>query len=235
MDLGWAVKELEEFIELSSPVNASGGGLITPSSRPRSSRMQVLEQWVVAQRIIDQIFPTWISECQEDSFFEFGKKRDAAIHARQLLLRSAEMEKNLGPAGPSLSSESLHPWIWQPAKLLWTGGHYREAVQAAATKLEAEARNKLGRPDLDGRELLREAFSSNEQSGRARFQVPEYLTDKSKKSFLEGLRGLSEACFAFARNLTTHELNALDENEALEHLSMLSLLARQVEKLRVIS
>ncbi|MEU5215103.1 TIGR02391 family protein [Streptomyces sp. NPDC020807] len=36
-------------------------------------------------------------------------------------------------------------WVWQGARALWQSGHFREAVTAAARKVNAETQNNVGR------------------------------------------------------------------------------------------
>ncbi len=55
----------------------------------------------------------------------------------------------LTPVGPRLSASRFHQWVWNAAKDLWDNGHYREAVQAAATAIERQTQLKLGR-DVSG-------------------------------------------------------------------------------------
>lgn len=235
MNNEWAIQQLDEFIRLTQSVNASGNGYITPASRSVSPRHEVLQQWVVASKILEAVFPNWQSECVDDTYYEFGQRRDAAIHAKQLILRSKEIEDNLDPVGPALSSKLLHEWIWLPAKQLWSDGYYREAVQAAATKLDTQIQILLNRRDVTGRDLLNQAFSSQDPTPEnPRFSLANQENDPSDRSYFEGMRTLGYACFALARNLTTHQLQTLDEHEALELLAMMSYFARQIEMARVV-
>ena len=50
--------------------------------------------------------------------------------------------KILGPEGPALVAESLHPWIWDAAMKLWTDGHYKQAVDNAWNNLVKHTQNK---------------------------------------------------------------------------------------------
>ncbi|MFJ3633826.1 TIGR02391 family protein [Streptomyces sp. NPDC090112] len=47
----------------------------------------------------------------------------------------------------------MHPWAWEGARPLWQSGHLREAVTAAARKVNAETQNKLGRKDVSATRL----------------------------------------------------------------------------------
>lgn len=229
MNNEWAIAELDKFISLTESVNGSSGGFATVVSRSVHPRNQVLEQWPVVSKILLQIFPEWQSECEVHANYEFGQRRDAAIHAKQLIVRASEIQANLGPLGPALSTSELHEWIWLPAQQLWSDGYYREAVQAAATKLDTELQIRLNRRDVTGKELVNQAFSSSPaMADKPRFNLAMQLNDQSDRSYFDGMRSLGEACFSLARNLTTHQLHALEEHEALELLAMMSYFARQI-------
>ncbi len=235
MNVEWAISELNKFVELTAAVNGSSDGFITPTSRSVSPRHEVLQQWAKVKGILERVYPNWQNECRIHSNYEFGQRRDAAIHARELIVSGQEIEANLGPSGPSLSSARLHDWIWLPAKQLWSDGYYREAVQASATKLDQELQIRLGRRDITGKELVNQAFSSNPAtSEKPRFAFVGQLNEQSDRSFFDGMRSLGEACFLLARNLTSHQLKHLEEHEALELLAILSYFARQVDQAQIV-
>ena len=67
-------------------------------------------------------------------------------------------EQILGPSGPTLAAEGLHPWVWHAAVDLWDDGHFKNAVNAAAAAVEEQTQLKLDREDLSGTKLYTEAF-----------------------------------------------------------------------------
>ena len=161
-----------------------------------------------------------------------------ATHAlrtlRAGLVTAAEAQAIVGPRGPALRAASLHPAVWNAALLLWSDGHYRAAVQAAATALELMAAAKLG-VSLQGRDLFRQAFSTDAprpDRPRLRFDVP---PDEEQRweSQHSGARDLGAGAMALIRNETTHRLDELDPAVALEYLAVLSVMARSVERATV--
>jgi hypothetical protein len=64
--------------------------------------------------------------------------REWTIRCIETIRRDAEIRENLGEDAPDLNAGSMHPWIWQGARSLWQSGHFAEAVEAAAKKLNAE-------------------------------------------------------------------------------------------------
>ncbi len=108
MNTEWAVAELDKFIRLTESINGSSGGFVTSTSRSVHPRHEVLEQWAVVFKILEQTFPDWESECERHAHYKFGQRRDAAIHAKQLIIRALEIQANLDPAAPVLSTKELH-------------------------------------------------------------------------------------------------------------------------------
>ncbi|MCY4102088.1 MAG: hypothetical protein OXG55_02300 [bacterium] len=75
------------------------------------------------------------------------------------------------PPGPKLAASQLHPWVWNAATDLWDNGHYREAVQKAATAVEQQTQLKLDLTSRGGTDLYMTAFKADAKSGdrRVRF------------------------------------------------------------------
>lgn len=236
MDVPWAIQELESFVEMTKPVNRSGGGYITASSDPTASRQEVLDKWAVVKQILDGAYPEWDSENLVDVNFEFGKQRDAATQCIALLRRKSEVDEKLGFIAPTVRANSLHAWVWHPISDLWKNGHYREAIQLAGASLDLRLQAKLGRTDVTGKELVEQAFSSNPPTlGKPRLRVVEMPNEESTRSAQEGIRNLALAGFLLIRNLRTHLTDELDESEAIEQLAVLSLIARSVEACELIT
>ena len=75
-----------------------------------------------------------------------------------ILERQEDFRQILGPAGPTLAASGLHPWVWHAVVNLWDGGHYKEAVNAAAAAVEEQTQLKMRRGDLNGADLYTQAF-----------------------------------------------------------------------------
>jgi hypothetical protein len=66
----------------------------------------------------------------------FTQARMAILEAIAILAHREELAEIVGPVGPRLSASELHPAILGAAAALWGVGHFRAAVQTAATALE---------------------------------------------------------------------------------------------------
>lgn len=170
-----------------------------------------------------------------------GKRHvTAALSATDILIgdltnREAILRHLKAPA-PQISADQLHPWVWQAAASLWGTNHRREAVQAAATLINAETQTKVGRRDVSDADLMNQVFSKNDpEPGKPRLRWPGDQSDLRVQSMNNGLRGFASGVFRTVRNAATHNPTDIPEQEALEQLSALSLLARWIEKCDVAS
>lgn len=80
------------------------------------------------------------------------------IQTLALIDEADEIEKNLDPVGPQLPAAELHYWVWEAARSLWETQHYREAVQAAATSINAHLQDFACRQDISDYRLIVELF-----------------------------------------------------------------------------
>ncbi|WET78672.1 TIGR02391 family protein [Amycolatopsis sp. QT-25] len=231
MNTNWALKELEKFIDQTVMRNASGGGLITTRNVTAVPDAEVTKQAQVVEQILDRVIPGWPSRYNETRNNRWTGHREAVIRAREALLRKQELDENLGENAPELSAAELHPWIWGGAKSLWQSGHFREAVEGAIRKLNAETQNKVDRRDVSETDLFRQAFSLDDpKTGRARLRRMKDDGSDTYRSVQRGAMNLAEGVFAGIRNPLSHEADQeLSEQEALEYLAALSVLARWVD------
>lgn len=235
MDIDWALSELKIFVEQTQPKNLSGDGVFSMQSHPIEPRLKVLAQWATVKKIFAIAYPEWESENLVDVHYEFGQRRDAAIQCISQLEREVEVAEKLGDPGPVLLGSQLHVWVWKPAAPLWTDGHYGAALQTAATSLNSHLQRKLERRDVSGRELINEAFSQKApEPGKSRLQVKELENDELTKNAQEGIRNLAMAAISLVRNIQSHSLEPLTENEALEQMAILSHTARGIEACTVV-
>ena len=86
---------------------------------------------------------------------------------------------------------------------------------------------------------MREAFSESEPtSARARLRFPAIQDDQTRESMRQGVMSFGVGCFQAIRNPVGHLPNEdyeLGEQDALERLSALSLLARWIEDSELVS
>lgn len=236
LNVAWAIGELDKFIQQTVMTNnsRSGPGYVSISNKSSTAVPdgQVAQQAQVVEKIFDRVIPGWRSEIELRSSNRWTRHREAAIRTKAELERQEEIRENLGDDAPELSAANLHPWIWGGAASLWKSGHYREAVEGAIRKLNAEAQNKLGRRDVSETDLFNQAFS--EQSATAKNPRLHRMPDDGSKTFRSvqrGARVFAEGVFAGIRNPLAHEVNQeMPEQQALEYLASLSVLARWVDE-----
>lgn len=235
MNTEWAIAELDKFIDQTVMRNASGSSrgvaYFTSQANTAAPDVEVTKQAQVVEKILDRVIPDWRSSVPLSKTNRWTRHREAAIRAREELLREQEVRENLGENAPELSAALLHAWIWSGAKSLWQSGHYREAVEGAIKKLNAETQNKVGRRDLSETDLFKQSFSLDDaQAGKARLRRMKDDGSETYKSVQRGAMNLAEGVFAGIRNPLSHEADQeISEQEALEYLAALSVIARWVD------
>jgi len=234
MNTEWALAELENFLGqtvMSRPDPVPDVVDLTGRKVTAAGDEDITKQAHVVEHILDRVLPEWRDIDINSRANRWMRHRTAALRAKEALLREAEIRENLGENAPELSAAQLHPWVWGGASSLWQSGHYREAVEAAIKKLNAETQNKVGRRDVSETDLFKQAFSlDNAVTGKARLRRMSPDDSQTYKSVQRGTWSLAEGIFAGIRNPLTHEDDAeLSEQEALEYLAALSVLARWVD------
>ena len=138
------------------------------------------------------------------------------------------------PTGPQLAANEMHQWVWAAAERLWATGHYREALQAAATAVESQVQGKTGVHKLAGADLLRKVFNVDDpKPGEPRLRLDYPTSGLSWRSAHEGAANFGAGCMMAIRNIVSHNLAVPDEADALEQLAALSVLAKWVDRARV--
>ena len=133
----------------------------------------------------------------------------------------------------------LHPWIAEPAERLFDGGHYSQAILAAAQNLEVQWRKLLGVSDGSLSDLATRSFSPDDpKPGRPRLRFPEAGSDAESgpwKNAHLGAMKYAEGCAMRIRNLNLHhpDDDEPDVGLTIETLSALSVLARWVTEAEV--
>lgn len=231
MNNEWAQQQLEKFIQMTVMHSASRPGSGTYKKITSAPDEEVVKQAHAVEKILDRVLPQWREQFRRGSSNRWTTHREAAIRAREALSRQQEISENLGDLGPSLSAHKLHPWVWDGAASLWKSGHFREAVEGGIRKLNAETQNKLGRRDISETDLFKQAFSTDApELGRRRLRRMADDSSKTYKSVQRGAMAFAEGVFSGIRNPLSHEAeHDLSEQEALEYLAALSVLARWVD------
>ena len=234
MNHDWAIKELTKFIEGSTTHEVQyGGNTVGTYLATAVGDDELTTQAQVVESILARVLPDWRRQMREQVVhtLRWQAQRDVCIRARAVIEREDEVRANLGDVAPELSAAELHPWIWDGATSLWQSGHHREAVEGAIKKLNAETQNKVGRRDVSETALFQQAFSTDGPTpGKARLRRMTPDASATYKSVQRGAMAFAEGVFAGIRNPLSHEADQeLSEQEALEYLAALSVLARWVD------
>lgn len=236
INVEWALGELDKFIQQTVMTNDSfaGNGVayFSNKSSTAAADAEVAQQAQVVEKIFDRVIPGWRTDIELRKSNRWTRHREAAIRAKAELERQEEIRKNLGDDAPELSAAKLHPWVWDGASSLWKSRHFREAVEGSIRKLNAETQNKLGRRDVSETDLFNQAFSEQAPAaGKPRLYRMKNDGSSTFKSVQRGARAFAEGVFAGIRNPLAHEADQeMPEQEALEYLAALSVLARWVDE-----
>lgn len=230
-----ALEVLEEFLSLIEAESRNRG----QGSPTAWERLNELQPWVV--RIARRVNPENVSELEAKS--QSGSWRLGPAHTQTIrligLLKHEAGYRRMLDEGPTLAANRLHGWVWHAAINLWDGGHFKQAVNAAAAAVEEQAQLKLDRGDLSGADLYTQAFKVDKigvkpDGPRLRFPHLDELTSDGKRnqdwtSAHQGAMNFGQGCALGIRNLNAHGTGELPEQEALEYLAALSVLARWVD------
>jgi hypothetical protein len=115
---------------------------------------------------------------------------------------------------------------------MWEAGSPATAVLHAAQAINARLQQKLGRIDISDATLCGEAFSTDPpREGRPRLRFSGDRTSETWKSQQVGAGFFGRGCFQAIRNPPAHNYqHPVSQQQALEMLAALSLLARWVDE-----
>lgn len=203
--------------------------------------VEFLKKTVVGrQRLLEQIAERIDPGGSKDRFRrdflgDGDSAEEAALRLRGILEFETDEKRILGPRGPSLSAEGLHPWVWKAAVNLWDNQHYKQAVLEVANAVELQTRLKIGDENSSGRDLYAHAFSIDpNRPNRLSVVGPDEGTE-AWKSAQEGAKFLGMGCSAGMRNWAAHPTDKEPtEQEALEYLAAYSVLARWIDTAEVV-
>lgn len=146
-----------------------------------------------------------------------------------------EWKVRLIPDAPSLGADAMHPLVWAAASPVWDTGQYRVAVQQAAVAVSAHIKKRAA-SHLSDRELVQHVLAPElPRAGQVRLHLDGNRADRSWQSRQGGLHLIAQGAFAGIRNVVAHEAVEWTEQEALEHLAVLSVVARWVDETVVVS
>ncbi|WP_042401366.1 TIGR02391 family protein [Streptacidiphilus carbonis] len=231
----WADQQLDKFISLTDLVTSPDRG----GRHHRGSSDEIVVQFVLVEPIFDRLIPGWRDALEMTMNLanrQWVSHRTQALRAKAVLASQEEIREKLGDSAPHMTAAALHPWAWEGARSLWQSGHFREAVTAAARKVNAETQNKLNRRDASETKLFQDALSTNAPLvGHPRLRIVADDGSDTYKGTQRGVMAFAEGCYAAIRNPNSHEdgLPELPEHEALEQLSAFSVLARWIDRATV--
>lgn len=174
-------------------------------------------------------------------FTPFDIKSTAANARGRLLAMIGDAETVRDGGMPAFSPAAMHPLVWSAAAEHWTIHKYRVAVREAAEALTLHWRESLGRDDVQATEFWQQTLSASDpKPGQPRLVWPStgnILNDKGMREGLgeltKSLKGLSVGVTLVVRNPATHSTDEYDEQDAMERLAAISLMARMLDKCEV--
>ena len=194
-----------------------------------------IESMAVTARIVAKVLP--------GEPFDFDPLRDEGWEwATQSVISKAlgiiknqdQLLEHLGPAGPSMPADGLHPVIWGVASPLWNDGHYGPAVARAATFLNAHIQDRSTRTDLSDKDLMTQVFSPSPATPDSpRLRWAGVATEQTRKSMQNGILSYAQGVSMAIRNPSAHATTPVHKQAALERLAALSVLARWVDACRL--
>ena len=234
MDLADPEAALEKLREFREMLRSDYGNWV--SDRDRDWMLEpVREMQPLIQGIATKVDPERVDALDEDFVSDAWGWHSAQAETSRLigLLENREVrDEILGPPGPTLAANRLHPWVWNAVASLWGDGHYEPAVHEAAKAVELHTQLKVGRRDLSGKKLYSTAFAKDDPipgGARLRFRhIDGSERPDAWTSAHEGAQHLGMGCAQGIRNPQAHPSENISEQEALEQLAALSVLARWV-------
>jgi hypothetical protein len=229
MDEDWARDVLIRWIRLASVAQSPGS---SPAMKgPAVDRLREIEHQTrsVISRIQDTSTPALITEASRE-YVHLEPGIVLAKYALGVLNTKAETAAHLGTRAPVMAADALHATVWGAASGLWADGHHGQAVQRAATFLNAHVQDLTGRNDLSDSALMAQVFSTNvPEQGKPRLRWPGDDNDLTVKAMRSGILNFSQGCYMAIRNPATHSREDMPKQIALEQLAVLSTLARWID------
>jgi len=231
VDLAWAEQKLVDYLKLCDAVREAVPRGEIWNDRAMALNREAELMLATVEKILRSVDPT-----DTDKLFPPSYSTENGEHRVRRALGGirdlAEVEARLSPDSPELIADELHPTVWRSASVTWDTGQYRVAVgQAAlalATQIKARARSKL-----NDRKLMQEVFApEHPKSGMIRLHFLGDREDDTWRSRQQGLHLLAQGAYAGIRNVSVHEEGELSQQQALEYLAVLSVIARWFEETR---
>lgn len=190
----------------------------------------------LTQRIIAKVSPETPLDPDTYESTWYWEVRVAIRQTLELLKHRAEVQKYLGNEGPVMQVNQLHPVVWNAAKDLWRDKHYGQAVNRAATFLNAHVQDKSGRTDVSDKDLMAQVFKPDApKAGSPRLHWQGDVSDKTLTSMREGVHSYAMGVSQAIRNPAVHGTDEVPKQVALERLAALSVFARWIDECALVS
>lgn len=236
MNREWMRERLESFQALCEAYEKEYVRTTDNSDTLRSISDRMAFQMPTVREILKRLDPALAQQVKEPQAFGGALESLRAVQQGLGILHDRdEWVANLAPDAPSLIADQLHPHVWTAASALWDTGQYRVAVGQATVSLSAHIATKAS-SSLTERELVTQVFSPNQPGpNQVRLHLPGDKPSKTWKSRQEGLHLLAQGAFAGIRNVAAHVEDEWPEQVALEHLAVLSVVARWADEAEVVT
>ncbi|HSU72490.1 MAG TPA: TIGR02391 family protein [Candidatus Binatia bacterium] len=125
------------------------------------------------------------------------------------------------------ASLDIHPEITKVSKKLFDDGEYDDAVFKAYKRLNNIVKEKSGRNELDGQELMQKVFGTDSPTLKFNAHVTE-----AERNYQRGMMFLHSGAIAVARNPPAHEdTSGGDPVRARELLAFASFLCKRLDEI----
>ena len=239
---------ISEFLELIEEhkrlYDADDGRVAGPNS---SIRMEIETEMTIKLPAIEQIMSEIdprrdVSKLQKNRVtgvngwrsWQFDSRRESLLRMKGIMEDRLSGNEEFTHTNFSVATGKLHEWVWDAAKSHWEDKYYQDAVEHAYKAIVRKTQNKINKR-IDGVPLFQEAFSVNVVRQRLRFQQLENDV-ATHRSMLLGAMKLGEAAAQGIRNPLSHiphNESPMEQQECLECLNALSLLARWVDRAEI--
>jgi hypothetical protein len=228
--------KLESFMTLCEDYDREGERTQEYTQIKRDLNSQMNAQIPTVKEIVRRLDPELVEDITEPQYMAgTSHTRRAIERALGILHDQDEWKANLAPDAPSLIADEFHAYVWDAASAIWDTGQYRVAVQQATVSLSAHIAKKAGSA-LSERRLVQTVFSPEPPSpAQARLHFPGDRESDTWKSRQQELHLIAQGAFAGIRNVAAHVQEEWSEQVALEHLAILSVVARWTDETEVVS
>ena len=201
-----------------------------PALRDKEDQVRRILKHALALKTLPEILTT-----RSGDFYEVVSGIEMSTYALGRLRNEAETRALIGSTAPTMQADALHSLVWEAASKRWHSGHYSDAVQRAATFLNAHVQDITGRTDISDNDLMSQTFSlSDPQPKKPRLRWPGDDANLTVKAMRVGILNFSQGVFSAIRNPATHSTEDMQRQEALEQLATLSTLARWIDRCELV-